>query len=398
MSEELRVATFGELVTKGILEIGDGYRAKLEELGGNGPIFLRAGLLGEHGFNWGIAERFDSEIISRLQTKFGKPGDTLVTTKGNSIGRTGYVPVGAPSFVYSPHLSYWRSLDFRQLSPRFLYYWSLSREFAIQLQAMANSTDMAPYLSLTDQRRLRITLPDIATQDAVGDILRALDDKFSVNHRVMATASDLITAAYVRVLQVSGVPLSLSEVVEFDFGAPFSSSSFTSRGKGLPLLRIRDLRTWRPGIWTTERIPGDVVVQSGDVVAGMDAEFRPTFWLGAPALLNQRVLRARPRMYGAKKSFVREVLRVPLQEIERHKSGTTVIHLNKRDLEMSTVCVPTTSAVQAFEMAADPLREKIVATAKESAILIELRDTILPRLLSGEFRLQDVERIVEGAT
>ena len=86
------------------------------------------------------------------------------------------------------------------------------------------------------------------------------------------------------------------------------------------------------------------------------------------------------------KSFVREVLRVPLQEIERHKSGTTVIHLNKRDLEMSTVCVPTTSAVQAFEMAADPLREKIVATAKESAILIELRDTLLPRLLSGEIQ------------
>ena len=42
---EWPVVTFSELINEGVLEIGDGYRAKIDELGGDGPMFLRAGLV-----------------------------------------------------------------------------------------------------------------------------------------------------------------------------------------------------------------------------------------------------------------------------------------------------------------------------------------------------------------
>ena len=121
---ERRTTTFRELVATGTLEIGDGYRAKLEELGGTGPIFLRAGLLSDHGIDWTRAERFREELAQQVNSKLGRAGDTVITTKGNSVGRAGYIPENAPSFVYSPHLSYWRSLDPSQISTGFLRYWS----------------------------------------------------------------------------------------------------------------------------------------------------------------------------------------------------------------------------------------------------------------------------------
>ena len=65
----------------------------------------------------------------------------------------------------------------------FLRYWSKGPEFAAQLAGMKASTDMAPYLSLIDQKRLRIALPPISEQRAIAHILGTLDDKIELNRR-----------------------------------------------------------------------------------------------------------------------------------------------------------------------------------------------------------------------
>lgn len=96
--------SFAQLITEGVLEIGDGYRAKLNELGGTGPIFLRAGRLTEHGINWDGAEQFDGALVPKLVQKRGQPGDTMVTTKGNSIGRAGYVAAARPVVISGTYL------------------------------------------------------------------------------------------------------------------------------------------------------------------------------------------------------------------------------------------------------------------------------------------------------
>lgn len=157
------------------MDVTDGYRAKNSELGGTGLIFLRAGHVTDTHIDFAEVDRFRDELTPRLKEKLSKAGDVAVTTKGNSTGRTAFVTPTMPVFVYSPHLSRWRSLDHDQLEPGFLRYWSNSREFDVQLRGMAASTDMAPYLSLRDQRRLEITLPPIDEQRAIAAILGALD-------------------------------------------------------------------------------------------------------------------------------------------------------------------------------------------------------------------------------
>lgn len=151
--------SFAELIDSGVLLLSDGYRAKNEELGGDGIIFLRAGHLTDTRVDLEGVEHFRRELEYRVQSKISRPGDVMVTTKGNSTGRVGYVTADLPPFVYSPHLSFWRSLRPDVVVPGFLRAWSRGPEFRRQLQAMSHGTDMAPFLSLVDQRRLHITLP-----------------------------------------------------------------------------------------------------------------------------------------------------------------------------------------------------------------------------------------------
>lgn len=151
--ERFEQTTFAKLISKGALQIGDGYRAKNDELGGDGLIFLRAGHVTDTHIDFSRAERFHAKLEPRVRSKLAKPGDAVITTKGNSTGRTTYVSASMPPFVYSPHLSYWRSQDPTRIEGGFLRYWSKGAEFTDQLAGMKASTDMAPYLSLVDQKR-----------------------------------------------------------------------------------------------------------------------------------------------------------------------------------------------------------------------------------------------------
>lgn len=322
-------------------------------------------------------------------------GEVLLTLVG-SVGEVAVAPFSLAGWNVARAVAVMRVTDEASAS------WiriCLSSELAQHSMNMWQTTTVQATLNLRDVRRLPIIMPPKFERETITAVLGAIDDKIAVNDLIVATSSSLISMLYGHALaQSSTTTTSLVDVVAFDFGLPFSSKSFNSYQQGFPLLRIRDLKTFVPQVWTTERLPKDILVQPGDVVAGMDAEFRPAFWLGDAVLLNQRVLRGRSRITGGGNAFVREVLMRPFSDIERHKTGTTVIHLNKRDIDVCSVPVPGTDALQIFEGKADPLRRRLVSASQESAMLDELRDVLLPRLMSGEIRVRDADRVVEDAT
>jgi hypothetical protein len=188
--------SFTELIETKALEIGDGYRAKNSELGGDGPIFLRAGHVRDTHIDLQGVDRFHSRLANIVGSKMCQSKDVIVTTKGNSTGRTSYVSEDLPPFVYSPHLSYWRCLDTEIIDSGFLRYWSQSEDFRNQLAGLSASTDMAPYLSLIDQKRLKIALPSIHEQRAIGRFLGALDDKIELNRRMNETLETMARALF----------------------------------------------------------------------------------------------------------------------------------------------------------------------------------------------------------
>ena len=176
------------------LVIGDGYRARNDELAITGLPFARAGNIND-GFQFGDVDRFPEADLLRVRDKISQPGDVVFTSKG-TVGRFAFVRPTTPRFVYSPQLCFWRSLDLDMIHPRYLYYWMSGREFFTQFRGVAGQTDMAEYVSLTDQRSMHVTLPPIAEQRAIAHILGTLDDKIELNRRMNETLEAMARALF----------------------------------------------------------------------------------------------------------------------------------------------------------------------------------------------------------
>jgi type I restriction enzyme S subunit len=133
MADEWPRHEVSQLMADGKLVIGDGYRAKNEELASIGLPFARAGNIND-GFRFDDADHFPEESLARVGNKVSQAGDVVFTSKG-TVGRFAFVHATTPRFVYSPQLCFWRSLDHKAIDPQFLYYWMFGREFFVQFKA-----------------------------------------------------------------------------------------------------------------------------------------------------------------------------------------------------------------------------------------------------------------------
>jgi hypothetical protein len=152
------------------------------------------------------------EKIARLTKELLEAFDIL-SHKG-TVGRIAVAPTDAPDFVCSPQTTFWRSLEPGVLDQLFLRYVMKSIGFTRQLDVLKGQTDMAPYVSLSDQRSMTIDLPGIGIQQAIGEALGTLDDKIAANERICATADDLARLMWLRSTR-AGEPVSLSGLASF---------------------------------------------------------------------------------------------------------------------------------------------------------------------------------------
>lgn len=398
-------ASFAELIDGGVLEIGDGYRAKLNELGGDGPIFLRAASVGDGRIDFEGNDRFDGSVADRLQTKLGRPGDTVVTTKGASTGRTAFVTPDAPDFVYSPHLSYWRSRDTDRVDPLFLRYWARGAEFDVQLRGMAASTDMSLYLSLVDQRRLRITIPPIDIQRRTGALLGALDDKIELNRRtnetLERTAKTVFQERFTNATEREAWPREpLARHVAAVRGLSYTGAGLND--SGMPLHNLNSIFEGggykRAGI---KHFTGEYkerhTVRAGDLIVANTEQGFEHLLIAYPALVPARfgevglfshhLYRLRPV---ERSPFSRQLLYLLFRygrvhaEVAGYANGTTVNMLPLEAFQKPEVPAPSPEVAREIDDLVSPLLERIDRNEDESETLAALRDALLPKLISGE--------------
>jgi type I restriction enzyme S subunit len=412
--------TFAMLIDRGVLQIGDGHRAKLSELGGDGPIFLRAGLLSDGGIRLRGADRFRKDVVVP-SAKFAWARDTFVTTKGNSVGRAGYIPPHLPQLVYSPHLSYWRSQDRGTLHPEFLRYWASSPAFVSQLHAMAHGTDMAPYLSLVDQKRLVIHLPSIDEQRYISRVLGALDDKIDSNRRLAGLLEETSAALFrARFVDFVGV----EEFEGSDLGPIPRSWGAQPIGDVLRVVGGSTPSTKQPAFWngghcwiTPKDLSGaasPIVLDTArhvtdEGVAQISSRLLPkrTVLLSSrapvgymavsfvPIAINQGFI-AIPPTDSIPSEFVYFWLRERMDEIKARAGGTTFAEVSKRAFRPLLMLVPPSATLDMFRRVAEPMFDKMASLEAEHRTLAQIRDALLPQLVSGEIRVPDTSDPAEG--
>ena len=266
-----------------------------------------------------------------------------------------------------------------------------------------------PGISVQTLSKQIVSLPSIDYQKRVSAVIKSLDDKIEVNRRINENleqqAQALFKSWFVDFEPFKDQPFVESELgmipqgwsidniykyVDVIYGAPYKSSLFNEKKEGLPLIRIRDLKTNSPQVYTSETLPTTEYIEAGDIVAGMDAEFVPCVWLGERGVLNQRCCKFKAKDPSISNYYILFLLKPELEYVQSYKTGTTVSHLGKSDIDRFRFITPPIDVIIPFSRRVDALLKEKVAIAQESRCLAELRDTLLPRLISGELKVNDV--------
>ena len=257
-----------------------------------------------------------------------------------------------------------------------------------------------------------VPLPPLPIQRKIAAILSAYDDLIENNNRRIKVLEEMAQRIYhalcvdFRLPGHDEVPLVDSEfgpipagwswqplfdVAEITFGFPFKSKQFNDVQLGTPLIRIRDLLSNGTNTWTEEAADPQYEVANGDLLIGMDGEFHMCKWAGGPAYLNQRVVRIRPKHTAVSRYALFLALRDPIAVWNTRIVGTTVAHLGKRHLELIKVLVPPAQTAGNMNVPFDVLFDLELRFRRANSNLLDTRDLLLPRLISGEIDVTDLD-------
>ena len=218
-----------------------------------------------------------------------------------------------------------------EMKAKWLYYYLQSPKALEYVKAVSRGTTQS-YVPLGALRKMPVDFFDDIIRDKIVTILWNLDEKIKlnleINNNLFEQMQALYKAWFVDFVPFDGVRPSnwnntnIYAIANIIYGAPFASKLFNTDGIGKPIIRIRDLKEQAFVTFTTEEHAKGHLIQPGDIVVGMDGEFRPYIWGNEPAWLNQRVcIFESNRPQG--KAFVLYTIKPLLNKIEQTQVATT---------------------------------------------------------------------------
>ena len=366
------------------------------------------------------------------------PGPGVVTGRYGTLGQVFFVPNDFWPLNTALYVQ-----DFKGNDPRFISYFLRSLDFSRFSDKAA-----VPGLNRNHLHEETVRIPDaVAEQRAIAHILGTLDDKIELNRRMNATLEAMAQALFrswfvdfdpVRAKMEgrdTGLPKDIADLfpdrlVDSELGdtpegwestrldnvatitkgrsyrrgelvasdtALVTLKSF-ARGGGY---RAEGLKSFG-GVYKSEQVvqPGEVIVACTDVtqaaevvgrsaVVGETSSFRTL-------VASLDVLIVRPKNAAPGRAFLYYV--TGTEDFVAHAlartTGTTVLHLSKDAVASFTFALPPRSLIAQFGHCADSMRARIQVNASAVGLLADLRDTLLPKMVSGELRVRDAERLV----
>ena len=393
------------------------------------PMFSVKDML-EYGFDYSKCKYISKEdfLILKQNGCVPQKGDVLVAKDGSYLKQIFVCKQTKEEGILSS-IAIFRPNEL--VDSYFLCYLLKSPQVYNYIANNCVSGSALPRIVLKDFKSVKLQIPSKETQINIVSKLKSLDDKIECNCRINDnfTFSFLLLTCFVLWLlklindnlQQQAQALYKSWFIDFEpfqngtfidselgmipkgwivgdiynyvdviYGAPYKSSMFNENKEGLPLIRIRDLKTNAPQFFTPEILPNTEYIDAGDIVAGMDAEFAPYLWLGEKGVLNQRCCKFKAKNNSISNYYILFLVKPKLEYVQSYKTGTTVSHLGKSDIDRFKFIIPPLDVVLAFSKKVNYMKEEVVNRARESRRLSQLRDTLLPRLMSGELKVNEL--------
>lgn len=420
--------SFGQLAERGVLKFGDGYRTKSTELGETGFPILRVGIVADGRVKASVSnDLIRSEYRSSIGQKFSRLGDIVLTTKG-TVGRTARIDIDTIGWVYSPQVCYFRVVDETVVHPGYLYAYMRSDRFKKQAEVLASQTDMAPYLSLKDLAGIEIDLPPLPEQRRIAKILGDLDDKIELNRTMNETLEAMARALF------------KSWFVDFD---PVRAKMEGRQPEGMdaetaalfPDKLVESELGMIPEGWEVGKVNDEFNVLMGQSPPGTtynQDKIGLPFYQGSVDFSfrypKRRVYTTDPKRIANYGDTLVSV-RAPVGDINmadekccigrglaaiRHKSGATSytyhamanLHpvfsdyeaggtifgsISKASFNLIQLICPQPRIISLYESMIGSIDNKVRRREQESLTLGELREVLLPKLISGEVSVRDAD-------
>lgn len=334
------------------------------------PIFSSSGVTGTH--NEAMVE-----APGVITGRYGTIGEVF-------FAETSFWPLNTTLYVE----------NFHENDEKFVYYFLKTLEWKKFASASA-----VPEINRNTVHKEIVRFPDFETQQKIASVLSTIDKKIAVNKAINDNLLEQMQALYKSwfvdyrpfggVMPTSWTQTGIYSLANIIYGAPFASKQFNTEGNGKPIIRIRDLKDQQFATYTTEVHPKGYLLHPGDIVVGMDGEFRPYIWGNDEAWLNQRVCVFENKRPNGK-AFLYFTIKPLLFAIEQTQVATTVIHIGKKDFDAFEIMLPDTELLDAFDVITTPMVEQIVSNSIENKRLAIMRDVLLPKLMSGEIDVSAV--------
>lgn len=362
-------------------------------------------------FDWNGLAYIDDVAAEKLRNVEVRHADVLLNITGDSVARCCRVDADALPARVNQHVAIIRP-DGESLDPAFVMYWLASPRVQAQLLALASAGATRNALTKSMIESLQVSAPSVAEQRAIASVLAALDDKIEFNRRMNEALEAMARAMFDEWLlsDVSALPtMTLGEAdcyirkgiqpryAERSGLRTLNQKVIQSSGLNRSAYRYHD---------TSAPVREDALIRRGDVAINSTGQgtLGRCYWFhhDEPDVIadgHVTILRSnsevwlpsflgywftRPAMYGV---------------LNDHATGSTgQTGLGKRALEGLAVPCPPMEQQGRFDATVSPLNERRHLNELESNTLAQLRDTLLPKLLSGEVRVRHAEEIVEAAT
>ena len=329
--------------------------------------------------------------VGTLRKGFAKPGDVLLSHKA-TIGRTAIVPNDFDTIILTPQITYYRVK--KGIDNRFLKYYFDSPNFQILFNTWAGSGSTRAYLGITAQRKLPIILPELDEQIKIADILSSIDKKIDKNNAINNNLEQQAQAIYQQMFidnaSSDWTEGTLSDIADITMGQSPSGSSYNEDSNGTIFFQGRaefGFRFQTVRLYTSEpkrmacandtlmsvRAPvGDLNVAHTDCCIGRG--------LAAIHSKNNHQSFVLYTMFSLKKQL--DVF---------NGEGTVFGSINRNSLNEIPLLIPSSEKLDEFEELVAPMDAAIRNNYDEICRLEQLRDSLLPKLMSGELDVSDID-------
>lgn len=392
------------------------------------------------GFQLGSPKYYDGYVPNDYVLG---PGELILTMtdlskNSDTLGYPAFVPeISNLSFLHNQRLGRVVLLSPELLDLSYLYYVCCSKEYRDEILASASGTAIK-HTAPTRIKAFGTYFPKVSEQRAIVRILGAVDGKIELNRRMNSTleaiAMSIFKSWFVEFdpvvaraegRQPSGMNAETAALFPSEF-IKINDSNFDSIPKGwhlepldkiahyenglalqnfrpvdnrfLPVIKIRELRRGHADEGSEQARPNiksSCVIDDGDIIFSWSGSLMIDIWCGGKGALNQHLFKVTSENYAEWFYYFWTIFHLPdFQDIAEGKA-TTMGHIQRHHLSSAMVVVPHSNVLNKADKLIQPMINLIIKNRVQNRTLTSIRDSLLPKLLSGEIRVQQAEKIVE---